>query len=191
MRNTNPQSVKNDMSVLKNFRDPGREHVFLFMAPTIEDQLKNCDRLLNELNNNVLNVMNTNEDILSLLNEHKNEVMESAESFEKDNLLMAVKSKAPSPCPGGASSCLLNALFLDYFDPECSDELKLFKNEELIEAETVSYDELTKIRTVKLAKKLIYTDEDSVRLEMPVTIHNEDGSAVIKIFTEQISGSGN
>jgi hypothetical protein len=184
MKTSNPEFENKNLSVLRNIEDPKSGHVFIHIAPTIKDELSNYERLLDN--------PDITEDVHTLLNQHRIRTRETAESIigEKEQMTMSATRKSPNPCPGDTSSCLLYASYVDYFDVDYNEEIKIFKNDRLIEAETVNYDPLTKIRTVKLAEELVYNNEDTVRIELPLTFHNEDGSVEKRLFSKQIPSPG-
>lgn len=174
--------VRSDMSVLREFNNPDAGHVFLHFSPTIREELRNYDNLLEKLDKDT--------EVYLILKDLRDSTSEIEDSFlkEKDQMIMAAKRPVPSPCPGGSSSCLLNASYLDFFDLDFNEELMIYKNDELLETKTVGYDELTKIRTVKLAEQLVYDENDVIKLEFPVTVRDEDGTDFTTFFSKQIIG---
>jgi hypothetical protein len=164
-------------TIYKKVQTPGSGYIYISNVQSVQDELATLQNALNEkLNDNFHTLIGTQINMISF-NLHCMNV--------RGDSIGVVCTKPPNPCPPTPfdSSYLISAKCISYFTRSAWGKAEIYKNGKLILVlNKSSYNDLTKMLTARVPKKLLVTKGDILLLKLPVEYRDPANSIQRKII---------
>jgi hypothetical protein len=144
-----------------NTADSG--YLYFFTPPSMNSELAHFRELQSDPQ------VKSDSILTRAINEHIRAIMVIPRQSEA--AMIAIK-KPPAPCPIG--SCIPEAEYISFFTVNPDDRLIFFINDNEFQTNPYAYDELTKIRTVKIPDNMGYKAGDAFRLKFTVSFYDNE-----------------